>query len=194
MELDRLPADVYAYARRLIRRKAFQLARKEQFSPSDREDIAQDLWLHLCRRLTRYSEERGTIYAFVTTVLERRTATLIRFAAAEKRDLARCSSLSLSVRSHDGMRVELASTITQCAPDPRLSQRRRHDQQMLEMQHDLSDVIASLTPKLQETCAVLAEHSITEAAVKLGIPRTTLYGRVARLRKLFAEAGLQEYL
>ena len=37
-------------------------------------------------------------------------------------------------------------------------------------------------------------ETITEAAKSLGMPRSTLYGVIGRLKSVFEDAGLRDYL
>ena len=194
MGLDRLPPDCYAFARRLIRRKARQLARKDTFSPTDREDVEQELWLHLCQRLPQFNPAKGTIYAFVVTILERRTATLLRRYEAPKRDSRRCSSLSKNLGAGPAGQVELAATLTAEAADRRLGRASRPAQQRLDAADDVAVVVAQLTPELRAVCEATQLGTRTAAAQALGLPRTTFSARLVKLRRIFSEAGLQEYL
>ena len=56
--------------------------------------------------------------------------------------------------------------------------------------------MAQLTPAQQRLCVMLGHEglSIKEAAEQLRIPRGTLYEEIKRIRKIFAEHGLDEYL
>lgn len=194
MGINQLPTDVQAFANRLIRRKARQLANHDNFTPSDRDDIAQDLWLHLFENLPKFDPDKGNIFAFIVTVVERETAAIWRKYRAEKRDTCRCSSLNLSIRADDGTRVELASTITEDAPHPRLGQRRRHFEHGVDMAHDVTMVLEQLTPEMRDLCERLKTQTLSEIARDLGVPRTTLDSRLKKLRAHFEEAGLREYL
>jgi RNA polymerase sigma-70 factor (ECF subfamily) len=192
MGIDQLAPDVHVFTSRLIRRKARQLAAKENFSPSDRDDIAQDLWLHLLERLEKFDPEKGTIFAFIQTVVERKTVSILRRHTAAKRDICRCSSLNLSIRADDGTRMELASTIAENAPDPRLCQQTRHPQHRMEIAIDVESVVSQMPADLQELCERLKTHTLTEIAQETGIPRTTLYGRVRQIREFFEKSGFGE--
>ena len=61
---------------------------------------------------------------------------------------------------------------------------------------DLLRVLARLTPAQQRLCVMLGQEglSIKEAAEQLRIPRGTLYEEIKRIRKVFAEHGLDDYL
>lgn len=61
---------------------------------------------------------------------------------------------------------------------------------------DMVRALSTLTEDEQRLCLLLGEQglSITEAAKVLGLPRSTVYERIARIRKIFEEEGLQHYL
>jgi RNA polymerase sigma-70 factor (ECF subfamily) len=61
---------------------------------------------------------------------------------------------------------------------------------------DLMRVSALLTPAQQRLCLLLAEEglSIKEAAERLRIPRGTLYEEIKRIRRIFEQQGLGNYL
>ena len=59
---------------------------------------------------------------------------------------------------------------------------------------DLGQAIASLPEELRDLCLRLHDSTMAEVAREMGIPRTTLYDRLSKLRDAFREAGLTDYL
>jgi RNA polymerase sigma factor (sigma-70 family) len=61
---------------------------------------------------------------------------------------------------------------------------------------DLERVLALLTPEQQRLCRLLGEEglSIKEAAEQLGLARATIYDHIRRIRRVFEEHGLANYL
>lgn len=60
---------------------------------------------------------------------------------------------------------------------------------------DLPRVLGKLDPRQKEVCGLLTRGlNITEVAKALETPRSTLYEEIARIRTIFQEAGLEEYL
>jgi RNA polymerase sigma-70 factor (ECF subfamily) len=61
---------------------------------------------------------------------------------------------------------------------------------------DLARAMAKLNESQRRLCHLLGEEglSIKEAAQRLGIPRGTLYEEIKRIRKVFADHGLDDYL
>ena len=56
--------------------------------------------------------------------------------------------------------------------------------------------MSKLTSRQRRLCVLLGEQgfSIKEAAERLRIPRGTLYEEIKRIRKVFADHGLGDYL
>lgn len=61
---------------------------------------------------------------------------------------------------------------------------------------DIAKALQQLTPRQRRLCTLLGEEGLTikEAAARLRIPRGTLYEEIKRIRKVFAEHGLGDYL
>lgn len=61
---------------------------------------------------------------------------------------------------------------------------------------DIAKALRKLTPRQRHLCELLSEQglSVTEAAERLRIPRGTLYEEIKRIRKVFADHGLGDYL
>ncbi len=183
------------FAQRLIRRKARQLARLPGFSLSDCEDIEQELRLKLLKHLASYDPQQGCRQAFVTALVERQAANLLRAKRAEKRDHRSVRSLSMVVaEDEEEGPVELADTISQRHLDARLGRATREEHELAELAMDVNDVIAGLPPELGELARRLKTDSLSQIARDLGVPRTTLADRVQKLRRCFEQAGLQHYL
>jgi len=65
-----------------------------------------------------------------------------------------------------------------------------------ELKIELSKAYQKLTPQQQELCKLLGEEgmSINEACKHFGKHRSNIYRDVLRIRKLFEEEGLKDYL
>ena len=58
----------------------------------------------------------------------------------------------------------------------------------------LDSVLDRLPPKLRDLAERLKGDSLSQIARDTGVPRTTLYESVRRLRQIFERAGLGKYL
>jgi len=59
---------------------------------------------------------------------------------------------------------------------------------------DLAGALEELPSALRALCEQLKTQTVSEASRATGIPRWRLYASIEELRRLFAEAGTQDYL
>ena len=177
------------YAEALIHHKARQLVGNAGYTADDVEELEQEMRLDLLQRLPKFDPGKGAYNTFVARLVERKICNLIRHRTQEIRDY-RCEECSLNdiVEAGDSAnkKVERIETITQDEHDLRSGKYRRPAAERLDLRLDISLVLSKLPPELQKLAELLKTMSITQAARKLGIPRSTLYGSwLARLRQAF---------
>ena len=68
------------------------------------------------------------------------------------------------------------------------------DREQNDIRFDLERVIAALPEDLQDLCEKLQSSNMAEIAREMGVPRSTLYGKLTKLRDAFRDGGLEEYL
>jgi RNA polymerase sigma-70 factor (ECF subfamily) len=188
------PQPLDAFAANLIRCKARQLVGKAGFTRSDQEDIEQELTLRLLRRASAFDPGQAHWNVFVTTVVERCAASLLRDRRAEKRDHRRTTSLHQPLEIDDEGQVEVAAVIGQDGHDRRLGRVSRADREHKELEIDLSAVLGRLPQDQRDLAERLKLASVSQVARDLNLPRTTLLRRMERLRRRFEKALLRDYL
>lgn len=179
----------------LIRKKAKQLVGRAGFTESDREDLEQEMILDLLSRLPKYDSTRAKRNTFIARVVEHKVATLIAERKAQKRDY-RTPVCSLNDRLGDmeGNSIEREATINQEDYFCRTRKLTRSIEDHRDLSIDTRDVIAELPPELKKLCFRLQCQTIAEIVRETGIPRSTIYESIKKLRALFEEAGLGDYL
>jgi RNA polymerase sigma-70 factor, ECF subfamily len=184
------------YAREVIRHKARQLINKYGFTRDDYDDLQQDMTLDLLRRLSKYDPSRAGLSTFVARVVDRKVSTLIRHQKQEKRDFSvRILRLDAEVDGQDGEPLGLDEILSQDAFDEEVARYDRPEAERLDLRLDLSLVLDELPEELRELARRLQTRTMAEIARELGVPRSTLYETgIARLRKIFEDKGLREYL
>lgn len=181
------------YAERLIRHKARQLVGRYGFTLSDREDIEQELRLHLLQCMQRFDPNLGGCNTYISRVINRKIVSMLRHRLAEQREYHRVScSLSESVVGEGGCHIERSQTLDKDV-DARLADGRSHVEDA-DLALDLQATLAKLSPELRRTCEVLMTLPIGEAAQALGISRFTLRARRLKLRQILSAHELQDYL
>jgi RNA polymerase sigma factor (sigma-70 family) len=156
------------------------LVSRAGFTSQDREDLEQELILRLLQSLHLFDPGQAHRNVFVTTVIERAVAMILRERLAKKRD-------SGVVRSFDQGQTKAGTSPEPVDPRP-------SDQEAFDLASDLAEVLARLPDDLRALAERLKSQSVSQAARDLGVPRTTLQRRVERLRKTFEDAGLRIYL
>ena len=161
---------------------------------SEFDDLVQDCLLHwiAVRRRLALDPDNPPV-GYMAQVLRNKLTDWVRERGAEKRagDL-RTVSLDATVDgSEDGMTLAESLDASEFTQTGEMGETHRHHVRM-----DLLRVLARLTPAQQRLCVMLGQEglSIKEAAEQLRIPRGTLYEEIKRIRKVFADHGLDNYL
>lgn len=172
------------FAQGIIRRKVWLLVGRAGFTPQDRQDLEQELLLRLLQSLDHFDPAKGHLHAFLTTVIERAVAMILRERLAKKRD-------DRSVRSLDQVREKAGDSTAPADP--------HHGwQEPIDLAMDLAEELARLPEDLHDLRPLaellLTGQSLAQAARDLGTPRSTLQRQVQRLRRYFEDTGLRIYL
>ena len=160
----------------------------------DFDDLVQDCLLHWIgvRRRVAPDPDNPPV-GYMAQVLRHKLTDLMREQGAEKRagDLGAISLDATVDGSDDGMTLAESLDASESAHSGEDGTTRRHHIRM-----DLLRALARLTPAQQRLCLMLGEEglSIKEAAEWLRIPRGTLYEEIKRIRQVFADFGLHDYL
>jgi len=168
------------FAQGIIRRKVRLLVSRAGFTKQDRQDLEQELVLRLLQSLDLFDPEQAHPNVFITTVIERAVAMILRERRAKKRNSGVVRSLD-ETQMKDGSSFEPA--------DPRPS-----DEEAVDLATDVAEALARLPQELRDLAERRKRQSLSQAARDLGVPRTTLQRRVQRLRQPFEDAGLGIYV
>ncbi len=170
------------YARKCITNKARQLIGKYGFTESDREDIEQELVVDLLQRLPKFDPSRAKRNTFIVRLIEHKVADIIEYRKAAKRDYRkRRNGVDLDLIDGDDYRVRMGRT-------------SRSALELVDLVADLEAAEKKLPENLREFSDRLRTETILEISHATGIPRTTLYESIEKLRRHFEQAGLRDYL
>ena len=184
-----------AYAMGLIKWKAENLVGRAGLTVSDQDDVEQELVMDLLKRLPRFDPRRGGINTFVSRVVKHRVATIIGDQMIAMRDYRkRGPSLNETVENGDEEPMEHVDSIDQEEYMHRMGRVARPLEEAQELAIDVGRLISELPPDLAEICLHLQTKGITDVARDLGVTRSTVRAAIARMRPLFEQAGLEEYL
>lgn len=172
-----------AYADDLIRIKARRLVGSAGFTSADFDDIQQAIALDLLVRLKNYDASRARKTTFMARIVAHCIVTLIEKRIAACRHWRRCRT---SLDDPEWQKSEEGGARIQRLADPTAT---TSDDIAFSM--DLQAALEALPEDLRRLWGLLLlDSSMSHAAREMEIPRTTLYGRLERLRKALREAGL----
>jgi RNA polymerase sigma-70 factor (ECF subfamily) len=198
MGFDKRYKGIDEYAVRIIKFKARQLVGRVGFTESDREDLEQEMMLDLLQRLSKYDPERAQRNTFIARVVDHKIATIIEARKAGLRDyrLCRCS---LDDRFEygeyeDSFCIERMEIIDQEDYLMRTGKISRPSCELRDLSIDVRQAIEKLPPELRELCRRLDTDTVTEISRDTGIPRGTIYESIKKMRAIFEDAGLRDYL
>jgi len=157
------------------------------------DDLVQECLLHwVTVRAGLGPDPDNPPLGYMAKVLRNWLTDLVRERGTDKRsgDLDTVSLDASIDGSEDGM--TLAEMLDVSASGSAADDHEAHHHLRLDLLH----ACVQLTPSQQRLCLLLGEEglSVKAAAELLGVPRSTLYEEIHRIRKLFAEHGLQIYL
>jgi len=190
------PRDIDDSAKMIIRQRAERICEQCGFTKDDREDLEQELTLHLLERAQEFDPSRASWNTFVARITDNKATSIIRHHGRQKRNfrLLVCS-LDDTIDCERGRADTRETTHLQDGCDPRMGTTWRFEVEEIDMRVDVSRVLSELSRDLQQLAQRLKTHTITEVARELGIPRSTLYSRdIARLRRTLEESGVLEYI
>jgi RNA polymerase sigma-70 factor (ECF subfamily) len=188
---DELQGWEIAVAKKLIgefRRRSRSLNR-EDFDDLLQECLAH--WLEVRQKLD--PDPNGRPMAYMARVVRNKLIDLARERESAKRrgDL---DSVSLDETVSESDDAPTFSDLVDAASSSQPGEEGSLDPD--DARIDLAKAMQRLTPHQRRLCELLIQHgfNVKEVAEQLRIPRGTLYEEIKRIRKVFADQGLGEYL
>ena len=178
----------------IIKRKVRQIIGRAGYTKQDRKDLEHELITRLLQGLKLFDPSVAHRKSFVTAVVERAVANILRDAKAEKRQHDRVTSLHLLIEVTEDGPTELGETMTMREFNCRRCRDPRSEEELAQLTFDLGEFLATLPEELRDLAERLKTQSIAAIAREVGVPRTTLNDTVRHLRQRFEQAGLRDYL
>jgi RNA polymerase sigma-70 factor, ECF subfamily len=180
-----------AVAKKLVgefRRRSRKLEREEF------DDLLQECLTHWIEVRGKFAPDpEGPPVAYMARVVRNKLTDMIREQAATKRG-GDTDTVSLDAPVSESDDAPTFADLVDAATSGPLGEERPIDRN--DARIDIARALQQLTPRQRRLCTLLGEQglSIKEAAERLRIPRGTLYEEIKRIRKIFAEHGLEGYL
>lgn len=195
MHTDEKQNELSDYAKKTIRHKARSLVGRKGFTMDDIDDIEQEMTLDLIERMPKFDPDKAAQSTFIARVIDHKISKILRHRTQEMRDFHREScSLNDLIEDSDGGVVERIHTLDREGVDLCAGGHSRTCNEDAQLRFDVSLVISGLPKDLKALAEHLMTETFTEASKSLGVPRATLYGARDRLRRIFEDAGLKEYM
>ncbi|MCL4745653.1 MAG: sigma-70 family RNA polymerase sigma factor [Burkholderiaceae bacterium] len=180
-----------AVAKKLVgefRRRSRSLEREEF------DDLLQEClthWIEVRRKLA--PDPGGPPVAYMARVVRNKLTDMLREQRATKRG-GDFGTVSLDAAVGDSDDAPTYADLLDAASFSAAGESDPIDRN--DARIDIARAMAQLTPRQRRLCTMLGEEglSIKAAAARLRIPRATVYDDIKRIRKVFADHGLGDYL
>jgi RNA polymerase sigma factor (sigma-70 family) len=182
------------FTRGLIQRKINQLIGRAGFNRQDGEDLEQELYVRILQSFPNFNSNVAHYNAYITTVVERHVANILRNKQAGKRDHRRISSLNVIITRTDEGPTELAQTIGDRELDARIGRHRCADEESTQLAIDMDSMIGTMPDQWQTLLQMRKTLTMSEICRKMGVPRTTLNDWMRRIRQRFEKSNMRDYL
>lgn len=181
------------FTRNLVERKTDGLIGKYGYTEVDRDDLQQDIYVRVMQGVRLYDSREGHRNKFVTAIVERYVANIVRNRCAEKRCDANTILLSTPLTQSSGETLRISHVISDTALDRHTGRMRRSQSELSDLRSDLQNRIDELPAHQRHLIELRKTMTITEIADKFGVARTTASGWFRKIREHFEDAGLAEY-
>lgn len=173
------------YVKKITRYYARMLLRRDGLSELDPEDIQQDLYVDVFKRLPEFDPAKASIKTFVDRIVRHHAAEIFKRHKYYKRAGPSLVSVDDVLKERDGEMLTRAETIRERKPEK------------TELRLDVEAVMAKLPPMLRAYCKwlIACNGNISAAAREMKLSRATLCKTVLpALRAAFETIATENFL
>jgi RNA polymerase sigma factor (sigma-70 family) len=154
-------------------------------------DLVHECLLHWYQKRGKYKPNKGaTKKTFMGCVLRRRLQEILREQLADKRRVNQVAE-----RMIVGSDADDTDGDTYYLSEKKQEEEFHLSEDNLGLKSDLANAMARLSPLQREICHLKMDgHPMTHISQILNKPRTTLLDEIKRIRRIFFDKGLREYL
>jgi RNA polymerase sigma factor (sigma-70 family) len=176
------------HAMRAIRCSVRKAIHRGWFPRDEFEDLVQDAIVHLLRKIDCFDPCRASWATFCSMVVRSFLSRRYRSQCAQ----ANVVSLN-DRRSGDQSGFDAGHVEEQHCVGKRF-QRIRTEIEWLELEDDISQMVASLPDELREMCELFQEETcMADVAARMGVSRNTVYRRRRMIRESIQFEYMAEY-
>jgi DNA-directed RNA polymerase specialized sigma24 family protein len=177
----------YQSIARIADYRAWALASSSRFGTADREDIRQELLLHIWKAMLKFDDQRSSVRTFASHLIDRKVASIARYNLAGCRNPRTLGGvLNRSLADEDGGSCEPRDRVSNEYPDRRnvtTSQRK-------EFWRDIDLALRGVPVGIRRTALALSHSTLAELSRATGQSRTSLYRDIAQIRVALHAAGI----
>lgn len=175
---NKLPADQIDGLIEMVRAKIRIVLGPSRPSGDLVSDLVSDVFVEIMRKLPQFDPRRATLRTFVARITESALVDRLRRLTADKRNPLR----------HPDRRRDEDRPLGEAAGNCTSADRR-------DLVIDLREQLSALPADLQELADELRQSwSVQEIADRKGLHRGTVYRKVRRLRQVWEDSSLRDYL
>lgn len=168
----------------LIRRKAVFLSRSTGFTRSEEEDLRQEMALFLLTKVDLFNNARGTVEAFVTSVVTSWIGMEVRRRTSHKRrGGVRAISLDAAFLSSDGESEPLAGRMSEADCGRRNGTSTTAHEEKVDVRDEWHAVESLLTTREQAFLRDVVNNGLGGTAQKRRITRRRVAATLAAIRE-----------
>ena len=150
--------------------------------------------LDLLTRLPKYDPGIAERSTFISRIVNCRVASIIAARKAGNRDW-RMNAFSLNANDPACEEpTERQERISEGEYLMRVGLINRPPEDQRDLVMDMARAFELLPENFRDLCERLKTQTVSEIALDLGIPRSTIYEAIQKLREIFEAAGLKNYL
>lgn len=183
-----------SFTRKVVRRRVTQLLRMAEFASDDEDDLTQEFFIRLTEAIKQHREDVGHRNPYIVSVVDNHVATLLEHRRAGIRYTEDSVSIDQRVKNSELGSVAIGDMLAERDATRRLQMRELSDHTYTNLKSDLAVVVDRLSEAEQRMVHLLRDHTVSEAAKVMGVPRSTLVSWLKKIAAIFREAGLREYL
>lgn len=168
----------------LIRRKAAFLSRSAGFTRSEEDDLRQEMALFLMTKAQLFNPDRGSVEAFVTSVVKSWIGMEVRRRkSCKRRGGLRTFSLTVTFPGSDGESVSLAGLVSEADAHRRTGASAIPHEDGVDIRDEWNAVEALLTVRERALLRDVVKHGLLGTAQKRRIPRRRIAAMLAAIRE-----------
>lgn len=173
---------------KLIKTRSYTLSRGYGHIMEDREDLEQDMALHLLSALPAYNPKKSSLQTFANRVIDYWTNTNVNKWRAECRDYReRGVSLDSSCLDESGELTTLGDMI--CEDEGLYYAGSLGCIEAVELKILVDSVVSTLSPQLQKLCHELISQKASELCRSRDLSRYMVAYQIKKIRKAFKRVG-----